>query len=245
MPVLLSSDGLHVTRGPGPRAPVLSAEFAKFNGTTTVGTINSVASQLHSLDGDYWYAALIKAGNDGGRILELTDTGDSSPFLIVGDSVAKSRYRGRRDLFMATADETTAEDVYDDAIHLIVWETRDEGANAGLRSFVDNGAVTFYGAGTEVRSLVNWADTAEIGGRAGSTRFDGLMGWLGAGTGRATDGAVAIWAALQAGGRRALSEAFDAVAGVSLIAAYVLDGETAPDAGPAISWTDITYEVPA
>jgi len=224
---------------------VLSLEFAKFNGTTTVGTINSVASQLHSADGDYWYAALIKSGNDGGRFFELTDTGDTSPFLILNASVAKARYRSRRAGFVITADETTADDVYDDTTRLIVWETRDEGADAGIRSFIDDDPVVFYGAGSEVRSLVNWANTAEIGGRSGADRFDGLMGWFGSGTGRATDGRAAINAALASGGRRALSAAFDAVSGVDLIAAYVLDGESPPDAGPAIAWTDITFEVPA
>ncbi len=224
--------------------PPIARQFAKFNGTTTVGLINSVASLLHSADGDFWYAALLQAANDGGRFLELTDSGDTSPFLIAGDSVAKSRYRSRRDGFVITADETTTEDVYDDTLHLIVWETRDEGANAGVRSFVDDGPVTFYGAGSEVRALVNWADTAEIGGRAGASRFDGHMGWLGSGIGRATDGAAAIWAALQSGGRRALSSAFAIAAGTDPTFAGVLDGSTPSDFGPEVDWTDVVWEIP-
>jgi hypothetical protein len=223
-------------------------EWATFDGALSTGDFSSVATQLHGVNGDYWYAALVKVTS--GTLFSLHPTAGGGPWLRIRKNAgsSKAQYFLRNASFLAAADQDTAEDVFDDTIKIVVWETRDTGTHADLRSLVINNAVTYHGASSENRQGQggNWPpDVADFS--PATIELDGQVGWFGAGQGLPLSnagGPDTILEMYRLHGRHGLTAAFAAAAAQNPKVAGVLDGVTPMDFG-TLDLTDVTYTDPA
>lgn len=245
------------TRGRGGIAPALSPKWAVFDGVSTKAELNSIADQLHAVNGDFWYAFLLKVSTGGLLYLHDSAGGPTTAGRIeiydkTGD---QAHYRTLQANWVLAAAHDTTQDVFDDAVHLVVWQTKDEGTNAGVYSQVDGNATVYHGAGSELRQGMGdpWPpDLLSIGDTAGvAGPLTGKIGWMAFGKGTPLDGSGGsdIWTAYNGAatvdkGRRALAAAITTAAGQDPKFAGVLDGETSPAYGPAVTWTAVTYAAP-
>lgn len=222
----------------------LSTKWGVFDGSA-YGDADGAAPSLHAASGDFWYASLVKGTS--GILWALQHTDNSGPFVRVGANGALARYWLRRSNFTTGADEDTVTDVFDDTERLVIWQSLDEGVNAGLYSWVDGDvAVTYHGADTEGRQgQAPWPpNLLTLGGTNGAGSFVGKMGFFAAGQGAPLSSFAAIQSAYSAGGRRALPAALATAAGSNPAIAIVIDGQSDPAFGDAPVWTGITYADP-
>jgi hypothetical protein len=248
----------------------LSDLWVSFSNTETPLDFTDLASKrtLHTLQGNWTVAMLIKGGGSNGLSTLLyeargsvseVDFTPSIRFLHDNVDATKPRFLHLRANGGIVGDLTDTSTAFDDNVTLLIIQSQDNGTDGLARMQVNDNAPTTTAADARQGDGEPWNSTGPVEVMVGR-QWTGYLGWIGflsspvASVGsqaacainyESDTGGDQLWAAYQSGGRRALSEkfreiAFNTEAGRDAAMAYaqVTDGVTPPDYNPYLANID-------